>query len=531
MLKEVMYSAPAISICPNRKYIDISYEEYNNIVSHSANGYYDQLKSIDFSTGRNVAFLSTSDSHYLWNMLGLMSTNVAPVLLSPRNSIEATIQLIQDSKSKVLIYQDVFHPMAKEIQKVITDLIIIPKWIAKFPDCLSPMDYKFLIPLESQEKELDKVSYTLHSSGSTSYPKLVAQTNRVCHNAGYRTRIEMMPYNRKDINFLPLFHSGGTMGMVTSCIYLMKYTILCPDMAPGSLFSSKVVLDLIKDLSPKLMMTYPLMVKELIEYCNQDQISERWEILKKLDFIRYGGADLPKSMAKTLFDNGITPLCTFASTECSLLLRCAPDRNSEYLVPLTPAEGLQYTLKDWGDNVVELIISKDDPSLACVQDKDENGNFPTRDLFRVANREPLLLTYLSRADDTIIHVNGEKTNPIPMEATINHCPYIEPCAILGTGKQMNTLLVQLNLNEVLKSPLNNVFTSIKLFVKSANESAPSHSRIYEEMIYYLPINSDKKLPVTIKGNLQRRKCALMFEEELKQSVEMMELGYASDESQ
>jgi hypothetical protein len=94
---------------------------------------------------------------------------------------------------------------------------------------------------------------------------------------------------------------------------------------------------------------------------------------------------------------------------------------------------------------------------------------------------------------------------------------------------MNTLLVQLNPNELLKSPLNDVFASIKAIIKSANESAPSHSRIYEEMIYYLPIKSDKKLPLTIKGNLQRKKCAMMFEEEVKKVVEMMEIGYVSDE--
>ncbi|KXN66861.1 acetyl-CoA synthetase-like protein, partial [Conidiobolus coronatus NRRL 28638] len=442
--KNVSY--PAISINPDGKYIDINYEEFYNTISHSANYFYGQLKAINFTNGRNVGLLSHSDSHYLWNMLGLMSTNVSPVLLSPRNSIEATIHLLKESNSHALIYQDHFEELVKDIQKEIPDLVLIPKWIANFPECLSPVDYQLLIPLESQEKELENVSYILHSSGSTSYPKLVPQLNRVCHNSGYRTSLEDLPLDRKELIFFPLFHAAGIIATVVSNIYQLKAMIICPDMAPGSHFSSKMILDLVRELSPKALLILPLMAKELIEYCDHAQRSQGWDILKTVEYIRYGGAQLPKLMLQSLFDNGITPLSIFGSTEAGMVLRCLPDKNSEYLIPLTPAEGLQYTLKDLGDDVVEMIISKDDPCLACVQDKDEDGNYPTKDLFKIISREPLLFNYLSRADDTIIHVNGEKTNPIPMEDKINRCPYIDRCAILGTGQQMNTLLVQLDLN-------------------------------------------------------------------------------------
>jgi long-subunit acyl-CoA synthetase (AMP-forming) len=523
---------PAITINPEGKYIDIDYEEFYNTVSHSASYFYNQLKFLNFLNSRNIGFLSHSDSHYLWNMLGLMSTNVAPVLLSPRNSLEATIHLLKESNSQVLVYQDYFESFAKEAQKHIPDLVLIPKWSAKFPECLSPEDHQLLVPLESKEKELNNIAYILHTSGSTSYPKLIAKFNKVCHSWGHRTRNDCLPYNRKEIIFPPLFHSGGILATAISCVYLMRSVIICPDMAPGSIFSSKMIIDMIKELSPKHMLILPLMVKELIEYCDKVENSEGWDVLRTLDFVRYGGAQLPEFMIQTLFDNRITPISIVGNTECGVLMRSIFYKDSEHLIPLTPAEEMQYTLKEWGDDVVEFIISKDDSCLACVQDRDrdENGNYPTKDLFQVISREPLLLDYLSRADDTIIHVNGEKTNPIPMEDKINQCPYIDVCAILGNGQQMNTLLVQLNLSEVMASPLTEVFSSVMSFVKLANESAPSHSRIYEEMIHYLPIKSEKKLPVTIKGNLQRRLCIELFTEEVKKAVEKIESGYASEES-
>ncbi|KXN66862.1 acetyl-CoA synthetase-like protein, partial [Conidiobolus coronatus NRRL 28638] len=437
---------PAISISPNGKYMDISYKYFYNITSHAANHFYEKLKSLNFLNGRNVGFLSHSDSHYIWNMLGLMSTNVSPVLLSPRNSIEATIHLLKESNSHALIYQDHFEELVKDIQKEIPDLVLIPKWIANFPECLSPVDYQLLIPLESQEKELENVSFTLHSSGSTSFPKLVPQLNRTLYNSGYRASMEKGPLDRKEIIFFPLFHAGGALVALAINLYRKKSMILTPDLEPGNHLSSKMILDLIQELKPKLLQILPLMMKEMIEYCEHVDNSEGWDILKTVEIVRYGGAQLPKAMVQALFDNGITPLSLFGSTEAGMVLKSIPDKNSKYLVPLTPVKELKYTLKDYGDDLFELVILKDDPCLACVQDRDQDGNYPTKDLFQIISREPLLLNYLSRADDTIIHVNGEKTNPIPMEDKINRCPYIDRCAILGTGQQMNTLLVQLDLN-------------------------------------------------------------------------------------
>ncbi|KXN67488.1 acetyl-CoA synthetase-like protein, partial [Conidiobolus coronatus NRRL 28638] len=514
---------PAITINPCGKHIDISFEEYYNVVCHSANYFYDKLNSLNFANSRNVGFLSMSDSHYLWNVLGLMSINAAPVMLSPRNSFEATIQLLKESNAQALVYQEYFEGFAKKVKEYMPELVLIPKWIAEFPECLSPQEHKLLVPLESQEKELENVAYILHSSGSTAHPKLIAQPNRVCHNSAHRTRVEAAPYNNKEISFLPLFHAGGIVSFVVISIYLAKAIIMVPDLAIGSHFSSKMILDMIQELRPTHLMILPLMVKELVEYCDQVEKSQGWDIFKIVKVVRYGGAQLPRVMISALFDNGICPQSSYGSTECSVLLKCIPDRNSEHLTVLTPIDELRYKLKDWGESVYELIILGDDPCLARVrdEDKDEEGNFPTKDLFQVLSHEPLLLNYLSRADDTIIHVNGEKTNPLPMEDKINRCPYIDRCAILGTGQQMNTLLVQLNVKEVMASSLSEVLSSIKSFIKLANDSAPSHSRIYEEMIYYLPMGSEKKLPGTMKGNLQRNLCAKMFKEEVKKTVEKM----------
>jgi acyl-CoA synthetase (AMP-forming)/AMP-acid ligase II len=216
-------------------------------------------------------------------MLGLMATNVLPVLLSPRNSTEAIIHLINESGSRALVYQDRFSDLLIEIKKQIPELILIPKWIAKFPEYLSPLKYQYLIPLESKEKELDNISYILHSSGSTSFPKLAAQTNRVCHNSGYRFKLENTPLDRKELIFFPLFHASGILTTLIMCIYQMKSMIICPDLTPGCLFSPKMIIDAVKNLNPKLIMILPLMAIEIIEYCDKVDKNLGWNILRNLD--------------------------------------------------------------------------------------------------------------------------------------------------------------------------------------------------------------------------------------------------------
>ncbi|KXN65972.1 acetyl-CoA synthetase-like protein [Conidiobolus coronatus NRRL 28638] len=502
-------NSTAISISPRDKYIDLTFQQLDYVVSHSAKFFYKNLNHADFSKVRNVGLLSNSDSNYIFNFLGLIKVNVAPLSLSPRNSLEATVHLLKESNSQVLIYQGCFKDFAYEIKKLIPNILLVPTWIANISESNYLEEYSLLVPLMTKEEELNNVSYILHSSGSTSYPKLVSHKNLSTHNSAHRYSLELTDPSRKQLFFFPLFHGAGIFNFILAPMYEKRSVILCPDISPGSRVSSKMIIQLIQQQSLTDIWLLPVIVKELIDYCESSPKSEGWDILEKIERINYAGAQLPRSMIINIFDHGITPWSIFGLSEACMILKCYPDRNSEYLVPLTPVEGLTYKLKDWGDNIGELVILGDDPCLADVKDLDEEGNYSTKDLFEIVGQNPLRLNYVSRADDTIVHVNGEKSNPLPMEDKINS--------------------LQLNKEEVSKAPLQDVISTIKSYVSEANLYAPSHSRIYDEMIYYIPMDSEKKLPVTMKGNLMRKKCYQLFEEEVKLTVENMESGYASDD--
>ncbi|KXN66859.1 acetyl-CoA synthetase-like protein, partial [Conidiobolus coronatus NRRL 28638] len=527
---EANINRSSITINPNGKYINLSFEEFYNIGCNSAKYFYSQLSDIKLSNGRNVGLLSYSDSNYLFNIIGLMNVNAIPLLISPRNSIEAIIHLLKESNSHALIYQEYFNDVVDKIKTEIPNIKFIRRWSAEYPSSLAAEKYNVLLPLKSQTEELDATGYILHSSGSTSYPKLIPKSNKILHHNGNRLSLPENRSGLKDLVFYPLFHAAGHQEIFVPNIYYGKYTILPPDINPGSHYSTRMILSYIKELTPESLSLLPLIIKEIVEYCENAPHSEGWGILKSVKTIYHGGATLPELMSKALVEHQIVPHTTLGSTECGKYLKAYIDESQPDYTLLTPLNGVCYKLNSWGDDLVELVFLNSDPCLSLEKGLDEEGNFPTNDLYKIVGENPIQLKYVSRCDDTIVHVNGEKSNPIPMEEIINRCAFVDFSAVLGSGQQFNILLIQLKAEEVLKTPLSDVFASIMASVKLANESAPAHSRIYEEMIYYIPMKSEKNLPITMKGNLQRARCAKIFEKEVKSIVDKLDSGYNSDKS-
>jgi hypothetical protein len=116
--------------------------------------------------------------------------------------------------------------------------------------------------------------------------------------------------------------------------------------------------------------------------------------------------------------------------------------------------------------------------------------------------------YLGRRDDTLIMENGEKTNPVPMEAIIRQNPVVKQVVILGQRRQCTAALIEIDLKHALKFNPEQIIASVREAVEKANVSCPSHSVILPQMIWILPF--DKALPSTDKGTVMRKKAAAEY---------------------
>jgi len=150
-----------------------------------------------------------------------------------------------------------------------------------------------------------------------------------------------------------------------------------------------------------------------------------------------------------------------------------------------------------------LIHLPNDPCLAENISNSPDGCYTVGDILLEdpPNSERYLV--LGRHDDTLVHINGEKTNPIPMEHIIRHSPLVKQFAIVGHNQFCTAALIQLNIEEASNYDFKQIEENIWKFVEQANKEAPSHSRIVRELVYILPMKNI--LPITEKGNLMRQR--------------------------
>lgn len=146
-----------------------------------------------------------------------------------------------------------------------------------------------------------------------------------------------------------------------------------------------------------------------------------------------------------------------------------------------------------------------DPFLAENISNTSDGCYISSDILLRIEGPPNSEEYLvlGRQDETLVHINGEKTNPLPMENIIRHSPFIQQVVIIGHNQFCTAALIQLNVKETENYEINQIEENIWKVIEQANKDAPTHSRLVRQLVHILATN--ETLPVTDKGNLMRQR--------------------------
>jgi hypothetical protein len=164
-----------------------------------------------------------------------------------------------------------------------------------------------------------------------------------------------------------------------------------------------------------------------------------------------------------------------------------------------------------------LIHLSNDPFLAENVSNTIDGCYLNGDIFLEDPPHSWHFQILDRHDDTLVHLNGEKTNPLFLENQIRHCSLIKQVAVIGQNQFCPSALIQLNLEEAGNYNFQQIQDKIWQAIQRANEHAPAHSGILKELVYILPISDI--LPVTHKGNLLRQKINQDYSQLIKEIYE------------
>ncbi|TVY87466.1 Non-canonical non-ribosomal peptide synthetase [Lachnellula willkommii] len=475
---------------------DVTYGQFANAINACAWWIEQEIgKGVDFQT---LAYIGPSDLRYAILTVGALKTGHKAFFPSPRNSIGAHLSLLESSRCDVLLTAKKCHPVVEEIvSKRSMRRIIVPgleEWIS------APLALSF--PFETT---FDKARYepfvALHTSGSTGLPKLVVIPHGTVASidawqllpseGASPTIIQSFQGIRMFVPFPP-FHAAGLYIMLPLAVFC-NITIILPPAAPltaeladsihvhgnveGTILPTSVLSDTVKD-------------------------TELYNNLQKLKFVAFGGAPLSKQVGDAVKVKswpvnwlGATELCFTA------LEKMHPD-DWEYM-KFNDCMGVDFRYH--GEDLYEMFIVRDKaldlyqgifctfPHLQEYSMKDLYSKHPTKEGFWL---------YRGRSDDIIVFSNGEKMNPLTVEARINSHEMVSSALVLGNGRFQSAVLVEpakpTHDQEYRRQLLDSIWTT----VEQANETAEAHGRISKSLIMFT--SPDKPMLRAGKGTVQRK---------------------------
>ncbi|KAJ7627164.1 NRPS-like enzyme [Roridomyces roridus] len=458
----------------------------------------------------------TAKISFLSLVAGLMFAGYIPFTISPRNSEAAVAHLLESTHCRhIFVTSDPsMQKLAIAARARVTaegrELDILP--FPTFQEVFQPskgLDSKF----PAMPAALDDTAVILHSSGSTAFPKVVRVPHRGLLEAG------LTPYYG-EVDFcgqvmsthaVPIFHMLGLVQLAYAAFTGMSIAAFSPAAPPVVLSPDKVFEEAIATKST-LMVCPP----SFLEIWAKDPT--RVFALKTFVSVIFGGGPLQPSVGDSLSRSGVRIVHSYGLTEANWLSMLAPKS--------IPREGWEYfrvsphtdpVLVPLDHGVFRVYFKKCATHTPAVLDSIIDGTpaLNTNDLVQCHPDNPKLWKIFGRQDDQIMHSNGEKTNPVPIEKILYEDPEIAFAVMFGRG-QFNAGVLIFPTEAFDPADEERVVEfreKIWPTVERTNKIAPTHSHIFKEMI--LVAKPSMPVELSAKGAPRRQAVIDAYSEEIR----------------
>ncbi|EHL01557.1 putative Linear gramicidin synthase subunit D [Glarea lozoyensis 74030] len=276
--------------------------------------------------------------------------------------------------------------------------------------------------------------------------------------------------------------------------------------------SAKVVVDGLKHTKADALAIPPPVVVDLVR---QPDLAEY--VSKNIDTLIYGGGDLPEAIGSVL-TNKMNLLSVYGASEIGLptaIRRSGtfPSEDWQY-VHFHPEIGVEF--RHVNENLFELCIVRHsdlEEHQPVFKLFPELQVYKTRDLYTPHPSKPDLWIYKGRADDIIVFLTGEKTNPTTFEHHISSHPEVKAALVIGTRRFQAGLLIELlQEKELAQAERATLIEKIWPAIHEANQVCPAHAKVAKTHILF--VDPKKPMARAGKGTVQRQATISMYEQEI-----------------
>ncbi|KAJ7039843.1 hypothetical protein C8F04DRAFT_280833 [Mycena alexandri] len=459
-----------------------------------------RLTETDYTRPPVVGILAaTSSIPYAALVFGALRAGYTVFPLSTRNSDVATAHLIAESGIRYLLVSSDGH--MQEIARKATallkarslhvDITPIPTYEEIFTTQGADLDA--LPPAPPIDDE--RIILIAHSSGSTSFPKVIPLTQRYLQSMVQAVGGSDLSSEVRSAQASAMFHAAGFVAIARAAYTGMTLAffppttnaeIPTPERVLGSALATKCT----------TLGCSPVFLEHWVK--SPADVNK----LRTFSCVLFGGGPLAQVVGDTLEADRVNLLAVYGSTETGGISAVKKHGGGwqyfEFLpttLPvLVPVDG------EPSESLFQLIIKDCTTNRLAVSNVEIDGvpAFDTKDIVQQHPTNPKLYRVYARVDDQIMHSNGEKTNPGPLEEILVQNSLIKAAIFFGRLKPHAGVLVTPSENAV----------NLELFrdaiwptVEQANKFAPAHSRLFKNMI--IVSDPSKPFQVTAKGTLRR----------------------------
>ncbi|CAE6355575.1 unnamed protein product [Rhizoctonia solani] len=454
--------------------------------------------------GTRVAILTSTDTIVnIVLVLGILRAGLVPFPISPRVSVAGICHLLTATETCYMVTGggSAINRLTENTQSAMREtkhqlnIIRSPNFKELFQPHLGDRFKPFPDVTPSSQQSVIAI---LHSSGSTGLPRPITYTQE-CVLSSFVNQPPCWGMGRLGARVglmaLPTFH---VMGFITHCFYPQFAGFTSVLFAPGPapvVPSPDVTLRAVISSQCTFLLTVPTFLEV------------------------YAGGPLIPHVGDELVRQGVSLRAAYGATEFGapvefdLVKRSPEDWIYIEFPDYTRPEFIAQNDQDGTYELVMLSTLGHKPFVINYQNEKGEVGYATKDLVVPHPTKLGLWKVVGRLDDQIVLLNGEKTNPVPIEDEIIKCPQVQSVVMFGREQNQTGLLVELRDQPVsLDGDYENIIDQIWPFIELANNNASTHSRIAREAILFA--TPSRPLPRTPKGNVARAATLKLYADDI-----------------